>query len=93
MLNIRRKQIKIQQSRADVINELIKVMTEATKDTDCEPIEVLSACMSMTQNAVAFVVNRSPDHETRILNQRTVLSALDVLKLAAVEADSKLSVQ
>jgi dsDNA-binding SOS-regulon protein len=74
--------VKRIESRGEVVARLIELMSDSTKEMDCEAIELLSAFLSMTQHTITFILKRSKDEQARIENQRTILNALEACMLA-----------
>ncbi len=79
-------------SRSATVDELIRVMGDAMNGVDCEPVEVLSACLQMTQSAVRHCVVHSTTDEAKIINQRVALTAIDALKFAAIDSHDARSI-
>lgn len=80
------KNIKLRHSQPEVVNELVHVMLDASEDIECSPVDIVTACLQMTQRAIAHVVRHSDSHSARMLNQTTLLSAIDALKFSAIDS-------
>lgn len=80
--------VKNRQEYVDELTEnLLDVLREAR--IEYEPMEVVNAGLRFSQYAIRYVMRHSDGHEARIVNQRVMLDALDVLKLDTLTASDQ----